>query len=50
MSRKEQPELITSGPYAYIRHAIYTGLLVAILGSAIGVNIYWALMLVPVGA
>jgi protein-S-isoprenylcysteine O-methyltransferase Ste14 len=50
MSRKEQPELVTSGPYAYIRHPIYTGLILAMLGSAIGVNISWALMLVPVGA
>jgi protein-S-isoprenylcysteine O-methyltransferase Ste14 len=50
MSRKEQPELVTSGPYAVIRHPIYTGLILAMLGSAIGVNISWALMLVPVGA
>jgi protein-S-isoprenylcysteine O-methyltransferase Ste14 len=50
MSRKEQPELVTSGPYAFIRHPIYTGLILAMLGSAIGVSIFWALMLVPVGA
>jgi protein-S-isoprenylcysteine O-methyltransferase Ste14 len=50
MSRKEQPELVTSGPYALIRHPIYTGLILAILCSAIGVNIYWALMPIPVGA
>jgi protein-S-isoprenylcysteine O-methyltransferase Ste14 len=50
MSRKEQPELVTRGPYAFIRHPIYTGLILAMLGSAIGVNISWALMLVPVGA
>ena len=50
MSRKEQPELVTSGPYAYLRHPIYTGLILATLGSAIGVNIFWAVMLVPVGA
>jgi protein-S-isoprenylcysteine O-methyltransferase Ste14 len=49
MSRKEQPELVTSGPYATIRHPIYTGLILAMLGSAIGVNIFWAVMLVPVG-
>jgi protein-S-isoprenylcysteine O-methyltransferase Ste14 len=49
MSRKEQPELVTSGPYAFMRHPIYTGLIVAMVGSAIGVNIYWAVMLVPVG-
>jgi protein-S-isoprenylcysteine O-methyltransferase Ste14 len=50
MSRKEQPELITSGPYAHLRHPIYTGLILAMLGSAIGVNVSWALLLVPVGA
>ncbi len=50
MSRKEQPELVTSGPYALIRHPIYTGLILAMLGSAIGVTIIWALVLVPVGA
>jgi protein-S-isoprenylcysteine O-methyltransferase Ste14 len=50
MSRKEQPELITSGPYAFIRHPIYTGLILAMLGSAIGVNVFWALLLLPVGA
>jgi protein-S-isoprenylcysteine O-methyltransferase Ste14 len=50
MSQKEQPELVISGPYAYLRHPIYTGLLLAMLGSAIGVNIFWAIMLLPVGA
>ena len=50
MSHKEQPELITSGPYAFIRHPIYTGLILAMLGSAIGINIFWAVMLIPVGA
>lgn len=50
MSRKEQPELVTSGPYAFIRHPIYMGLILAMLGSAIGVNVSWGLLLVPVGA
>jgi protein-S-isoprenylcysteine O-methyltransferase Ste14 len=50
MSRKEQPELVTSGPYALIRHPIYTGLLLAMLGAAIGVSIFCALLIVPVGA
>jgi protein-S-isoprenylcysteine O-methyltransferase Ste14 len=50
MSRKEQPELVTSGPYALIRHPIYTGLILAMLGSAIAVNALLALLLVPVGA
>ena len=50
MSRKEQPDLVTTGPYALIRHPIYTGLLLAMLGSAMGVNVFWALLLVLVSA
>lgn len=50
MSRKEHPELITSGPYAFIRHPIYTGLILAMLGSALGVDVFYALLLVLVGA
>jgi protein-S-isoprenylcysteine O-methyltransferase Ste14 len=49
MSRIEKPELVTSGPYAVIRHPIYTGLLVATLGSAIGLSILWLLPLVVSG-
>jgi protein-S-isoprenylcysteine O-methyltransferase Ste14 len=45
MSRKEDPELVTTGPYAFIRHPIYTGMLVAILGSAIGGSRVWLLPL-----
>jgi protein-S-isoprenylcysteine O-methyltransferase Ste14 len=50
MSRKEQPELVTTGPYTIIRHPIYTGLILAMLGSAIGINVLWALPLVLAGA
>jgi len=50
MSRKEQPELLTGGSYVFIRHPIYSGLILAMLGSAIGVNIFWLVLLVPVGA
>jgi isoprenylcysteine carboxyl methyltransferase (ICMT) family protein YpbQ len=50
MSRKEQPELITSGPYAFIRHPIYAGLILAMLGSAIAVSLLWVLLLVLAGA
>jgi protein-S-isoprenylcysteine O-methyltransferase Ste14 len=38
MTRKENPELVSSGPYAYVRHPIYTGILVAVFGSAIGTS------------
>jgi protein-S-isoprenylcysteine O-methyltransferase Ste14 len=32
---KESHELVTTGPYALVRHPIYTGLLLAFIGSAI---------------
>ncbi len=32
---KEGHELIRTGPYAYVRHPIYSGLLLALLGSAV---------------
>lgn len=32
---KEGHELIRTGPYAYVRHPIYTGILTALLGSAV---------------
>ena len=32
---KEGHELIRSGPYAYVRHPIYTGLIAALIGTAV---------------
>lgn len=34
-TRKEGHELVTSGPYRYVRHPIYTGLILAVFGSAL---------------
>jgi protein-S-isoprenylcysteine O-methyltransferase Ste14 len=50
MSRREDPELITGGPYAYVRHPIYSGITLAMIGSTIGHSIAWALPLVLFGA
>lgn len=38
VTQKEDHELIRSGPYALVRHPIYTGLLAALLGSAIALG------------
>ena len=46
MARKENPELVTKGPYAIVRHPIYTGILLILLGSAIGATVVFALPLV----
>jgi protein-S-isoprenylcysteine O-methyltransferase Ste14 len=50
MTRKDEPELVTSGPYRFVRHPIYSGLLLAALGSALAVSLYWLLALVVLGA
>lgn len=49
MSRKENPELVTTGPYTLIRHPIYTGTITAMLGSAITMSIIWLLPLIVFG-
>ncbi len=49
MSRQADAELVTGGPYAYVRHPIYTGMLVAMLGSALGNSPFWLVALVPFG-
>jgi protein-S-isoprenylcysteine O-methyltransferase Ste14 len=43
---KEGHELIRSGPYAHIRHPIYTGLLLATLGTALLIGKYRGLLAV----
>jgi protein-S-isoprenylcysteine O-methyltransferase Ste14 len=49
MSVKESPELITTGPYAYIRHPIYTGVLLAMLGSALVTGPVWGIVMLLFG-
>lgn len=49
MTRKDEPELVTSGPYRYVRHPIYSGLLLAILGTALATNIYWLIAFAIMG-
>ncbi len=46
MSVKENPELVTSGPYKLIRHPIYTGILVAAVGSALVDGLWWLIFVI----
>lgn len=50
MTRKDEPELVTTGPYRYVRHPIYTGILLGMLGTALATNLYWLIVLAIIGA
>ena len=41
MTQKDEPELVTSGPYHLVRHPIYAGILVAGAGTAVALNWLW---------
>ena len=41
MTQKVEPELVTSGPYHLVRHPIYSGVLAASVGTAIGLSWWW---------
>jgi protein-S-isoprenylcysteine O-methyltransferase Ste14 len=45
MTERTEPELVTSGPYRFVRHPIYSGLLLAVLGTALAVSLYWLIAL-----
>ncbi len=50
MSRKADPELVTSGPYSRIRHPIYTGFILAMVGTTVAVSLYWLVVVFVIGA
>ena len=49
MSQKADPELVTTGPYRTIRHPIYTGIILAMIGTTIAVSLYWVVAVVVLG-
>ena len=44
MMQKAEPELVTSGPYRLVRHPIYSGILVAGVGTTVALS--WPLLTV----
>jgi protein-S-isoprenylcysteine O-methyltransferase Ste14 len=50
MTLKQDHELVVTGPYAWVRHPIYSGILFAMAGSALVLSLWWILILVLNGA
>jgi protein-S-isoprenylcysteine O-methyltransferase len=50
VTAKQRHELVTSGPYRFVRNPMYTGGLIACLGSAIVAGGAWVFLLILLGA
>jgi protein-S-isoprenylcysteine O-methyltransferase Ste14 len=44
MTLKQEPELVTGGPYRLVRHPIYSGLILAFIGTTLATSV---LVLIP---
>ena len=49
MSQKDDPELVTSGPYRFVRHPIYSGILLAGVGTAVALGWFWLIAVALAG-
>jgi protein-S-isoprenylcysteine O-methyltransferase Ste14 len=50
MTQKDEPELVTTGPYRLVRHPIYSGMLVAGVGTAVALSWLWLIAVGLAGA
>ncbi|MGO9976710.1 MAG: methyltransferase family protein [Solirubrobacteraceae bacterium] len=50
MTQKAEPDLVTSGPYRFVRHPIYSGLLAGVLGTALVTNLIGLIIVAILGA
>ena len=50
MTQKAEPEIVTSGPYRLVRHPIYSGLLLALVGTALVYSVAGLIIVAVAGA
>lgn len=50
MAVKQKPELVTSGPYKFVRHPVYTGFILGLVGSTLASGAFWVFLLLPMCA
>jgi protein-S-isoprenylcysteine O-methyltransferase Ste14 len=49
MTEKAEPELVKTGPYSRVRHPIYSGMLIAFIGTAIALGVLWFIVAAILG-
>lgn len=49
MTRREHPDLVTTGPYRYVRHPIYSGIILAFIGTALATTLAALIAVVLMG-
>jgi protein-S-isoprenylcysteine O-methyltransferase Ste14 len=50
MTLKQEPELVQDGPYRYVRHPIYSGLILAFIGTTMATSLVVLIVVVPLSA
>jgi len=50
MTERVEPELVTSGPYHLVRHPIYSGLILGLIGTALATNLLGLIVAPVLGA
>jgi protein-S-isoprenylcysteine O-methyltransferase Ste14 len=49
MTRRQEPDLVTTGPYRFIRHPIYSGITLALIGTALATTLFELIIVAVIG-